>query len=348
MKLEQNGDIVRLAYELKVDLNDGPVRGIIGFCKRKLRTWTREAGSGALKAADLEALVARKLGLVFEEIWSDSDLQQLITKYVGLGEPVFATLKADLDDKTFAALLERVVSSTPTERYVAVIDSRGDKAHRRFFSRWHEIAHLLTLTRQLELPFYRSCSDRSPMERLMDAIAGEIGFPDEVIKPQLEVERTRSGQLTFAGVERVRQEVCPDASFQATLNASVVRWSKPVLLIEAGMGLKKAERDSVESSQLALIPRSTPEPKLRVLMALSNEAARRTRLRIDRNMAVPRESIVHRTFGRTQSSDGISEDASTVEDLALWRHSDGAAVGSGQIRIQARSVGSRVVALIQP
>jgi hypothetical protein len=347
VRLDQSNDIVRLAYELKVDLAGGAVEGIIGYCERKLRTWTREMARGALKAADLERLVARKLGLIFEEIWTDAELDQLIKRYVRLGEPVFATLKTDLNDGTFAALLERVVPPTPAERYVAVIDCRGEKAHRRFFSRWHEIAHLLTLTRQLELPFHRSCSDRSPVERLMDAIAGRIGFPDEIIRPWLEAERQRHGQLTFAGVERLRQEVCPEASFQATLNACVLRWPKPLLLIEAGMGLKNAERHRIRPSQLSLMPMSVPEEKLRVLVALSSDAARRTRFRMDKNMAVPCESAVYRAFAQIHAVEGLDEVSSTVEDLGIWRHSDGVAVGSGAVHVQVRPVGSRIVALIQ-
>jgi len=345
MRLDRDPSIIRMAYELKVDLAEGAVRGIIRYCRDKIRAWIREEGGGALDAAGIEGIVRRKLGLVIEEVWTDSDLDELIARYVRVGEPVFATLKVELDAQTFAALLERVSGRTPADRYVAVVDCRGDKAYRRFFSRWHEIAHLLTLTRQIELPFFRCRADQSATESLMDAIAGELGFPDEVIKPRLEEEHRRTGRLTFAGVERVRQETCPEASFQSMLNACVVRWPRPILLLEAGMGVKKAERDAMESSQLALVQRTVPQAVLRVLVAISNEAARKSRFRVDKNMAVPVESLVHRIFAGSESStNGEFEGA---EDLALWRHSDGAAVGSGAVSIHARHVGARVVALLQ-
>ena len=44
MRLDQDPAIVRMAYELKVDLTGGPVRGIIRFSTDRIRAWIREAG----------------------------------------------------------------------------------------------------------------------------------------------------------------------------------------------------------------------------------------------------------------------------------------------------------------
>ena len=67
------------------------------------------------------------------------------------------------------------------------------QALRRFFTLWHEIAHLLTLTHKLEPPFHRSADVPCPLERLMDIIAGEIAFYDPIFVPQLVAEIQRSG-----------------------------------------------------------------------------------------------------------------------------------------------------------
>ena len=46
---------------------------------------------------------------------------------------------------TYGALVQRRnAGPTDPDRFVAVIDSRGGKLARRFFTRWHEIAHRLT------------------------------------------------------------------------------------------------------------------------------------------------------------------------------------------------------------
>ena len=61
---------------------------------------------------------------------------------------MFATMRIKFDDSenpTYGALVRRK-NTTPDDldRWVAVIDCRGDKLARRFFTRWHEIAHRLT------------------------------------------------------------------------------------------------------------------------------------------------------------------------------------------------------------
>jgi len=256
---------------------------------------------------------------------------------------------SSLDSKTFAALIEQnsATASSP-DRYIAVIDCRGEKGFRRFFTRWHEIAHLLTLTRQLELPFHRSTSDRSPLEQLMDVVAGEVGFHNEIMDPAITEEIQYTGWLSFAGVERIRASVCPDASFASTLNACVKRSPKAAVLITAGMGYKKAERAKLESKQLEFLPSAQPEAQLRVLSAVFSDVARSVRFRIDRNMAVPSASIVYAMFFGTLGQTARLSPSPHTENLEIWRHSDGEPIGRGQILIEVRRSGDRVLALLQP
>ena len=348
-RLDREPEILRLAHELKADLRNGPVAGIVHVCHRKLRSWIRELGREPATIAELEQLVCQKLRLVFEEIFSDSDLEQVIRKYVAAGEHVFAMLKADLDAKTFATLIERhCATAASPDRYVAVIDCRGEKLYRRFFTRWHEIAHLLTLTRQLDLPFHRSTTNKSPLERLMDVVAGEVGFHSEIIDPEMTEELKRVGYLSFAGVERIRIAVCSDASFTSTLNTCVKRWPKDVALIEAGMGYKKAEHDAMNSPQLSFIPKDVPEAQLRVLSVQFSDVARATRFRIDRNMAVPAESIVYQAFFGISGLHIKLSSAPDSEDLEIWRHSNGESVGRGRMLVEVRQSGDRLLALVQP
>jgi Zn-dependent peptidase ImmA (M78 family) len=62
--------------------------------------------------------------------------------------------------------------------FVSIIDCRGNKSVRAYFTKWHEIAHLMTQTQQMRFAFRRThSSDQNPdEERLMDAIAGRFGF----------------------------------------------------------------------------------------------------------------------------------------------------------------------------
>ena len=110
--------------------------------------WVAEAGGVADHRA-LEALVARKLQMVFEEIRTDGDFDRITDKYArAKRDPVFATMRMrfdDADNPTYGALVRRKnAGADAPDRFVAVIDCRGGKLARRFFTRWHEIAHRLT------------------------------------------------------------------------------------------------------------------------------------------------------------------------------------------------------------
>jgi hypothetical protein len=75
-----------------------------------------------------------------------------------------------------------------------VIDARGSKASRVYFTKWHELAHLLTLTDQLRLSFRRTHVAKifnPPEEALMEVIAGHFAFYGPFVKPHL------SGTISF-------------------------------------------------------------------------------------------------------------------------------------------------------
>lgn len=342
-RLNSAQEIITLASELGVDWRNQPAQNIVEFCLGKIGQWIKESGP-VTSIAELEKLACKRLSLVFEEVWNDEDLDQIIRKYVKAGEPVFASLKMDLDEKTYATLLERHnITHNAQDRYVAVIDCRGEKALRRFFTRWHEIAHLLTLVRQLELPFHRSRDDDSPLERMMDAVAGEVGFYKPIFVPVLnEVLRT-CDRFSFQMAELIRARYSSEASFQSTLFAAIRGMPTPIIYLEAGMGFKKEEEATLQSSQLNLLPMAPPAAKLRVITVMQNEAAKERRFRIDRNMAVPPKSLIAAYFENSNLSP-----AEGVEELSGWLHSNGKPVGQGEVHIEARFHAGRVMAIVQP
>ena len=70
--------------------------------------------------------------------------------------------------------------------YVSVIDCRLDKKYRSYYTKWHELGHLLILTDQMRLAFRRThfgLDDKDPEEALVDVIAGAFGFLPDLIKP---------------------------------------------------------------------------------------------------------------------------------------------------------------------
>ena len=83
------------------------------------------------------------------------------------------------------------------------------------------------------------------------------------------------------------------------------------------MGHKKEQLVKLDESQLKLFAVDEPEAKLRVVRVTANDQAKLRRLRFDRNMEVPGESIISRLF-RGAGQDGGSGEAAGVESLAIW------------------------------
>ena len=312
------------------------------YCAKKIAAWIKPFQS-AITIDSIQRIVTLKLGLVFEEFKTWSELEEIIEKYTSLGDGAFEGLRDDFRRPEIFATLMRRKNADPRahDQYVAVIDCRGAKEARRSFSRWHEIAHLLTLRRQLQFPYHRSTAKKDGIERLMDAIAGEIGFFPPLFEPLLRKEIKKAKALTFGVVERVRQQFCPNASFHSTLIACAKYHRQPTISLEARMCLRNAEQRVRDSGQAHLFPCPPPEQKLRVEAAVPNKSARNRKLAIHYHMAIPTGSVVYRAFYSP-----IGTELSATENLGSWQHSDGIALPSLPVTVEARHVGDSVISLI--
>jgi hypothetical protein len=347
-KLDECYEITSLACDLKLDPKR-PVEAIVRYCMDKITGWVRKAG-GADSIEEVQNIVCRNLGLTLIEVRSDEELEEVAEKYVGLGEFVFASLSVQLTDDKFATVMRRQhAPAKAPDQYVAIIDCRGFKAARRFFTRWHEIAHILTSVTQHELPFqhFRSKPEGDPIERLMDHIAGQVGFYDPIFEPVLAAEIKKDGRLTFDAVERVRAAICPNASFEATLIACSNRMPTPVIQLHAAKGYKKAEEEELASGQLRMFGRPAPEPKLRAHRSVPNSAAKTRGFLVHQNMQVPEQSLVYKHFEETADVDS-SLGITGVEEFSNWRCSNGKVCGRGRINVDVRKLSGTTFALLQP
>jgi hypothetical protein len=328
--LDQEQDVVDLAR--KLGLHGTPVEAIINHCQKQIDAWVAENG-GVLSVEELENLVASRLNLVFEEVNDDADLDELKYRYAKKGEFVFATLKDDLTADTYGTMIRLKDGS-----YVAVIDCRGNKAARRFFTRWHEIAHLL-VEEDVEKQVFRSTDE--PLERLMDQIAGHVGFYDSLFTPLFKFHVPDGDHLTFKIIDTLRQQFCSYASFQSTLFACRRRLTTPLLYLEASMEYSVSERRG--RNQRRMFDYEPPQKKLRVQLTLPNDAAAEMSLTARWNMRVPESSIVFAAFQNEQGADASGE-----ENLKTWTFSSGGGLMECDVFIQARRIEQSVMAIIQP
>jgi len=342
--LDQDLRVVEIARRLALTDGDGAVQSILSFCRRLVEGWARQVG-GIRSVQDLEGLVCSRLNLEFQEFRHEGELDAIVRKHVDAGDVVFASLPTLFDEETFATLIRcRPRASDARPKHVAVIDCRGAKAYRRWFSRWHEMAHLLTLDTPSEgQPVHRSTSEHSATERLMDLIAADIGFFGPLFAPVFSAEVLARGRLDFAAIAQVRQHYAPEASFQATAIACLKRWPQPAVHLEAGLALTAAETRQFDQES---IPARRPTPKLRVLKVMGNDAAHDAGLRLVRHLPVPEASILHHLFFSREPITAGTE-TSTVEDLGEWRRSNGRHLPSGRVAVEARPGRRHIEALVQ-
>lgn len=340
---DQAPEITDLAAELGVG-GGAPVDGILDFCRGRIDGWVAEAG-GVDDIDALESLVTNRLQMTFEEIRTDEDWDRLTEIYArGKKEFVFAGMRSKFDDDdnlTYGALVRRRNAGVDDpDRYVAVIDCRGFKLARRFFTRWHEIAHRLTTHADGgdTEPGYRS--EHDPIERLMDEIAGHVGFYGPIFDPAYRQASQGKRHLSFGMVEAIISEAFPAASFQATLFACSRRLPTPVVYLEAMLSHKKEVKRKMATP--SLFDEEPPPGELRAVKVIPNNAAQEDGFFIPTNMRIPVGSVIHGLFDAEPMTDGDGE-----ECLSKWE-SQGKSLPKRGVVVEGRKVGDRVIAIVQP
>jgi hypothetical protein len=292
-----------------------------------VRKIAKQFGCKTLK--DLLDATAGEVDTVFEEVHSDQDLREIRDKYLRKGDTAFANLEADLrgsDD--YAITLRRLKREEWEPQFVSVIDCRGAKVYRTYFSKWHELAHLLTLTPQLRLVFRRThsgCAARDPEEVLMDVIASDMGFLQELLP------NGALGDVSFESIRRIKDEFCPDASVLSATIGIVKALPIPCILLEAKPALRKYERGGGLAAPAAL----------RAVNVTVNIAARDAGIQFHRNWRVPAESVIARVF-----ENGLYVES--VEDLSWWVTSDGGGLSPCPVLVKAKKNWDSVQALLIP
>jgi hypothetical protein len=340
--LDQEPEVIALADELGLMSQGNPVAAIVSHCLARIDGWVAKDGR-VRTIGHLERIVAGCLQITFEDVWSDSDLDAVIRKYVNCGEGVFKFLKHDLDGSTFGATYRRSMAAPDApDRLVAIIDCRGEKGTRRFFTRWHEIAHFLVQTEETNDPVHRS-SDAEPLERLMDEIAAHAGFYDPIFSPAFDTAMAGQPRLTFKIVEDVRRQGFADASFQSTLFACHRRITTPVVYLEAAQAHKAEDERDIKGGTQWLFEEAKPEIMLRAVQVVPNASAQKVKLFIAPNMRVPTSSVIHRLF----LEESVSE-ASGQENLSTWEHSGHKRLANHEVWVEAKKIKGRVIAIVQP
>lgn len=334
--LRTDPTVFLLARNLGLASDVNPADAVVHYCEKKLGSFLRELPT----CDDLETLLqlARdKAGTCFEVVRTDREVAEVKKKYIARKEKMFARLGAELSEDVFGITF-RLLNSDPGDlEYVSVIDCRGEKESREYFTKWHEIAHLLTQPKQMRLMFRRThvkTEQQDAEEYLMDRIAGRIGFFPPII------QRYAKGRASFQSIDDLRERLCPSASRQSATLGIVRAWPAPCLLVEARLGLKRGEYIALSKGKFN--PGEEPVPELRAVRVAQSDSAKRTKLFIPWNMRIPKGSVIFSAF-----NDNVT-DAEASENLGWWTASSGTQLPKIPVFVRAKRLRDSVQALIIP
>jgi hypothetical protein len=336
-RLDKKPQIWKLAVDLGLPATEAPTRAILRWVTERIRGIAKKYRCSTLN--ELLVATAGEVGTSFEEVHSDEDLQRIKRKYVAKGEKAFANLENELRTDDYAITVRRLRPEKWDPPFISVIDCRDSKLFGAYFSKWHELAHLLTLTPQMRLVFRRTHAEphteKDPEESLMDVIAGELGFFVDFLPSG---QRT-DGDVSFEKIQRIREECCPEASWQAAVIGIVKALPQPCILIQAEMALRRREAAQARQMSFGIVPDAVPA--LRAVHATINNAARDLDILFHQNWRVPKESVICHVYEKG----GYAE---SIEDLAWWATSDGCRLGARRVAVKAKKVRDAVFALLVP
>ena len=164
-------------------------------------------------------------------------------RYSLKGETALVCLHDELADDVYGITFRRTSRKSWERQFVSIIDCRCEKQFRSYFTKWHELDHLLMLTDQRRLKFLRThaavAEFKDPEEALVIIIAGRIGFLARLVRA------VANGRASFEAVEDVRSELCPEASKESAVIGIAAAWPTPCLVLRAGMAPRGASEPSL-------------------------------------------------------------------------------------------------------
>jgi len=334
-KLNSSIIVHRLASDLGLRASVDPVRAVLVHCHKLVKSFLADYPDCPSPAKLLEFL-ANKLGTRLVEIHTEGDLQRITEEYTSRGERAFATLEQELADDQSYGITIKIHNHHPWETgYVSIIDCRGRKQQRSYHTKWHELGHLFILTDQTRLAFRRTHDPTVPKsaeESLVDTIAGEFSFYPQLLKP------LACGEISFEKIGKIREQMCPEASFYSSVLNVTKLWPSPCVWVEAKLARKKGENNGQHSFSF----REKPPASLRAVHAAPNEGARQIQFTVIPNFRVPNESVIHKVY-----YDQLPY-AEAEENLALWVSSGGKRLRNRRVRVKAKRINDAIHALIIP
>lgn len=350
VQLARDPNVVKLAKDL--DLNwRGDCLAVIR--EHALAQVEAIKCNSPIEIRDLDALrlmVADKFRVKLEFIREAADIDRIASDHSGFHSLLRQRLILEfVEGDTEGITLEREDWDPRFFRYLAVVDARGERSARAYFTAWHELTHLLVHPAQLPFPGFRrtpatTVRAKDPIESVVDHIAGRVAFYPPFFKPALDRAMRDRGGLNFEALEAARESAAPTASLFATAMGSLQTVDTPALFVTADLALKAEEHRFSQEHQWAFdFAAATVQEKLRVTTTAPNDLVAGSGIAIRRNMRVPANSVLARAH-----SSGADVTLGADEDQAWWETSSSGPLPSLPIRVEAVRRGRYVYGMITP
>jgi hypothetical protein len=258
------------------------------------------------------------------------------SEFLDKKEAGFISIHKELDGEVLGITLKRLNPQPWDLSYISVIDCRGTNIYRAYYTKWHELVHLLILTDQSRLVFRRTHAPnqpKTPEEALVDVVAGTLAFYPEMVRAHAK------GEISFEKIAELRRELCPSASQHSALLGIAKAWPTACVLLDVRLAHKAAE---VDSSQHSFAFKKVAGPTLRAVHVTLNEGARKLGIKVIPHFRVPTNSVIHRVFREQLPY------AEAIEELSWWSSSDGTRWGGGTVKVKARFWSDSVQVLLIP
>jgi hypothetical protein len=345
MRLTRDPKIVQLARDLHLDLRGDCARRITAFALDRVRSLLD--GFECQNLDLLRLLLANRLRAKVEFILNDSDVGRIAAEHAAFHPLLLARLREEfLMDSTEGITLARESGDGKAYQFLAVVDARGYREVRAYFTAWHELVHLLIHPPQLTFPGFRRTQSeelrsKDPIESLVDSIAGHVGFYEPLYGPVLRRTVSEAGRVSFQALNAARIAAAPSASFFAAAVASMRLTTQPALLVSVEVRLKKSEARRAASGQFEIsLGINGPAPQLRVVSAVPS-ANGNSAIQIFSGMRVPGHSVINAAFN---SETDVTLEANENQDW--WETSANGPLPSLALRVDAVRRGRFVYGLV--
>lgn len=286
--------------------------------------WIATCGIEPASIDELHRLVLNQTRLRIERIETDLDLERITNAYEPEQPAIGTQLELEFEQGTTEAL---VLQRSPRDhQYLAIVDARGDRRHRAWFSSWHEPSHLVVPDPEARLLFRRTQVHRpEPLEQVIDAVASSIGFWEPIIRPAL-VRALRSHETVLEAFDAVREACVPEASRESTYRALAAMVDFPLVVLRVGYGGRRGDVTTTDRLQ---------SYALRAKTVIRNGLAEGQKLVVWPNFRIPRHSAIVAAFERPPVRPLVQHDR-----LENWTDSKGNRLGPCAVRVTAHGTWS--------